>query len=519
MFRASGECLPQSVVRKLASVGLPRAFLVATIGALAIFAQYQFWKQPSLGDRANWDYFSQVIARGGVPYRDVVNIKTPLSAYIGAGAIIAARPFGVRDVIAIRSVFLVLIALVVGCTLIVVVRYEGDLGLGLAAGAVLLCFDTFARSQNSGVQPKTPMVLFGLLTLWAIAAERPFLAGVCGMLSALSWQPGLLFVGVAVLAFSKYLTSWRDLKAVNLLLGAALPLAITLAYFWAIGALGDFYLWSVHFNATVYGPNQMRTISGSIGRLGRIIDEAYNVGKIFFLIAVPGLIVAIVREIRRARGGGIRSFVQFAPRHSAIIAAIVYLEFCMIDMQGGADLIPLLPFVAIFSSILFGFLLHLAVGVALRFRPALGVNAIEEWGRAVVCLAILGFGAGRAFGYRLSSPTLHDQDAEVAAITANLRPGDKIFVHGSTEVLVLSGLNNASKHFLLDRGKDKYLDVVEPGGFDGWFERLKAEHPRVVLLDRLVRVGRRARFQAWVNEDYEQQEGPLFTYYVRRNNE
>lgn len=205
--------------KKLASVGLPRAFLIATIGALAIFAQYQFWKQPSLGDRANWDYFSQVIARGGVPYRDVVNIKTPLSAYIGAGAIIAARPFGVRDVIAIRSVFLVLIALMAGCTLIVVVRYEGDLGLGLAAGAVLLCFDTFARSQNSGVQPKTPMVLFGLLTLWAIAAERPFLAGACGMVSALSWQPGLLFVGVAVLAFSKYLTSWRDLKAVNVLAG------------------------------------------------------------------------------------------------------------------------------------------------------------------------------------------------------------------------------------------------------------------------------------------------------------
>lgn len=97
--------------------------------------------------------------------------------------------------------------------------------------------------------------------------------------------------------------------------------------------------------------------------------------------------------------------------------------------------------------------------------------------------------------------------------------GDKIFVHGSTDVLVLSGLDNASKYFLLDRGKDKYLDVVEPGGFDGWFERLKAEHPRVVLLDRLTRVGRRARFQAWVNEDYEMREGPLFTYYVRRNNE
>src|SRR5262249_30215606 len=50
-------------------------FLITLCVSILAFLPYQFWRQPSIVDRANWDYFAQVIARGGVPYVDVVNIK------------------------------------------------------------------------------------------------------------------------------------------------------------------------------------------------------------------------------------------------------------------------------------------------------------------------------------------------------------------------------------------------------------------------------------------------------------
>ena len=160
---------PNSTPKKLNKIVLLLAFLIAVICSTIVFAPYRVWEQPCLGDRANWDYFSQVIARGGVPYRDVVNIKTPLSAYVGAAGIIAGRVIGARDVRAIRFVYLALIILVVGCTVVVGSRYESDVSTGLIAGAVLMCFDTYVRLYNAGVQPKTPMVLFGLLTLWTVS--------------------------------------------------------------------------------------------------------------------------------------------------------------------------------------------------------------------------------------------------------------------------------------------------------------------------------------------------------------
>jgi hypothetical protein len=90
-------------------------------------------------------------------------------------------------------------------------------------------------------------------------------------------------------------------------------------------------------------------------------------------------------------------------------------------------------------------------------------------------------------------------------------------VHGLAEILVLSKLSNADKHFFLDRGKDNYLDRVEPGGFAGWLDRLKAKRPKVVALERMKFVERKEDFYDWVGTDYEEHKGRLFTYYLRRD--
>jgi len=67
---------------------------------------------------------------------------------------------------------------------------------------------------------------------------------------------------------------------------------------------------------------------------------------------------------------------------------------------------------------------------------------------------------------------------------------------------VLGRLSNASKYFLLDRGKDVFLDVVEPGGFAGWLERLKAERPKIIALNRFEDMEHEKNFRAWAAADY-----------------
>lgn len=493
-----------------------RLFLIVIAVAAIVFAQFQFWQRPTSGDRANWDYFAQVISRGGVPYRDVVNIKSPLSAYIGAAAMIAARPLGLRDIFASRLVFQLMAVLTVGLTFLVAHDYFRSRRVGLLAAVIVLGVNFFATTNSTGTEPKTPMVMFGLLSLWAVYKGKPVWAGAFGMLSALSWQPGLLFVGAAVLAFSRYLTKWRDWQVVRLLAGAAAPLVVLLGYFWMEGALRYFYLWGVHYNLNVYGPIGARPASSSLALMGAVLRSSYRQDRVFFYLAAVGIIAALFAELRHARRDGARVLLAGAPRHAIIIAPLVYFIFCLVNMQGSADLIPFLPFVGVFAALALVMTTDQVIAFLGKARPNLNRMAVQRAVYAGLLVLVFYRGVADVFTLKQGLRSLKDQDEGVAEIMSHMEAGDKIFVHGRTEILVLAGLTNASKYFLLDFGKDAYLNHVEPGGFDGWLNRLKAERPKVVALSRLRQVQHKKEFWDWVNAEYDLREGRVFSYYLRK---
>lgn len=514
---AAAAPMQNGIIDRVQSLDRRALFFITLVLAFFSFLPYQFWKQPSILDRANWDYFAQEIVRGAVPYRDVVNIKAPLSAYIGAAAIVITKPFGLRDIFAIRIVYLFLASLTVAFTFLVAHAFSNSRRVALLAAIIMMAFNLFGDANAGGVQPKTPMILFGLIALWAIQKDKPFTAGFAGVLSALSWQPGLLFAGVACLAFSRYLTRWRDGRAIKMIAGAAVPLAIFIGYFWWERALADIYWWLIDYNLTVDAPRGLRTIAALVDRFYRLMKGAFRPEWPYFLVSIAGLAFVVWRESRVIKRDGFESLIDTAPRHAVIVAPLIYFAFCLINIQGGVDMIPLLPFVAMFAAV--GIVWASDLCVELLFRSKLRVS--RETLNASIYAGVVGliliFSVADVLWLRVESPTLKDQDAEVAEITSHLAPGDQIYVHGLAEILVLSRLSNADKHFFLDRGKDNYLDRVEPGGFAGWLDRLKAQRPKVVALERMKFVERREDFYDWVRTDYEEHKGRVFTYYLRRD--
>jgi len=144
-------------------------------------------------------------------------------------------------------------------------------------------------------------------------------------------------------------------------------------------------------------------------------------------------------------------------------------------------------------------------------------TTIRRLAVSFVLLFVLFFSVKSAWRLNSRFPTLEDQDALVSEVVSQLGADGKIFVHGQTEILVLGRLTNASKYFFLERDKDQYLDLVEPGGFAGWLERLKAERPKIVALSRLGDVRHARDLLDWVAASYEPRVSPVFNYYVRKD--
>src|SRR5690348_12715470 len=78
---------------------------------------------PERADQSMWDYMAQAILRGQVPYRDVVNIKTPLSAYLSAAAILGGKAVGIEPLLSVRNLGLLVAGALVVVTFLVTEAY------------------------------------------------------------------------------------------------------------------------------------------------------------------------------------------------------------------------------------------------------------------------------------------------------------------------------------------------------------------------------------------------------------
>ena len=479
---------------------------------------YHPFQQMEKGDTAIWDYVAQSIVRGDVPYRDVVEIKTPADAYLSAAAIAAGRIIGAPDVISIRLLSLLLIGTLCALTFIIAERYFHNWASGVLACFIILSTKVFMSMIVCGTEPKLLMIICGLLTLFLIERNKPYLAGLFSAISFLSWQPGLLFTGIALLVYSRYLAAWRDKQAFKVLLGAFTPIAVTVIYFVAAGALGDFWRWNFVFNVTVYGPDQVKELSKAFAHLLYAFDLMFQRDAYLIELTFAGFVIYLARNILNRISSG-KILPSSGIHNDAILLSITGLIlFSLINMQREDDVIPILPFVGLFCGY---FIIEIEKCIILLFKklkrflvnkkgPAIGINIHIEPDRlrniivGFFAIAFLVLSVKRGAAHHINSgATLKGQQAAFSIIDEKLSNDGKIYAHGAAEVLFLLNRKNLNPYIFLDRGKDRYIASRIDGGFDGFLDQIKKQEPAVVILWRIRHVEHKKDLLRWVSSDYD----------------
>ena len=497
--------------------------LIAFFFGVAVMLAYRPWSQVEGGDPAVYDYIAQSILRGQLPYRDVVDIKGPGGGYLSALAMALGNSVGVRDVIAVRLMNVVLAGLLFAVTYLVAEIYLKNRIAGVLAFLIPLMPKHFAMMLISGTQPKLPMILFGLTTLLLIARNKPLWAGICSMLSCLFWQPGLLFTGTAFLIFSRYLTSWRDRRALRVLIGASIPLLVVLVYFYWKDALADLWAWTITYNYSVFGPEAHQGVRDALDKLWTVFLRVFrpdpgalgdglagrsrfeSVGGLATLAMVPSSLIGLMlfgldRVRTKFSDGALQSPTLFLD--ALFIAPAVYLGFCLINFQAGPDLIPFFPFIGIFAGLLFvkagAFLASLRWIKKMRL-PLAGEMLIPGLSLMVILVVIV----VRSASYKAGDWTLQSQVRELKAVADVLGPQDKIYSHGTAELLVLLNRPNLNPYVILDWDADNFAAARTPGGWTAIMDEMELQAPKVVALSRLRAVTHRADLERWVDEHYD----------------
>lgn len=510
------ESKPMAVWLNRARATDPRMLaLLAFVFSVVTIAMHRPFSQLEVGDAAIYDYISQSILRGQVPYRDVIDIKGPLAPHMSAVAMMIGKTIGLRDIIAVRLFQILLAGLLSSAIVLVVDAYLKSRAAALIAFLIPLVSRPFVEMMIAGTQPKLPMILFGMLALLLIAKDRPFWAGFCSMLSCLCWQPGLMFAGVALLMFSRYLTSWRDLRAAKVLAGAMIPLVVTLGYFYLRGALGDMWAWTITYNYTVFGPAAETTLAEAAAHLWTIARRVF--GRDIILVGVSGLgLLAFLAERLRTKRR-LREALR-APdffKDALVIPPLIYLAFSLINFQGAPDLIPFFPFIGIFAGWFFVTLGRLVGGIrsARPSAPRFGFGVIVPGAAMVGILLVV---VDRSATYRLEGATLRDQDQAVQAVAGLVGPDDKIYVHGTVEILTLLGRSNLNPYVFLDWGADDFAVARRGTSFSALIDEMDAQAPKLVSISRLRKVYHRAELEKWVEDRYDKVDTFRYDLHIRK---
>lgn len=234
---------------------------IAQLWTVALAALAMAWAFTSLWLPYGWDhgcfgYLSDTILRGGMPYRDALDFKGPLTFYIFA----ALQAFFGRQMWAIRAFDLALL----GCAGVAAVRV-GERFVSRRAAictmlALVLAFASFGNWYTAQPDGWAALGLFVVLRLLVGSGEGPAKARDAALASAIIGACMLfkpfygVYMGMVLCALwpnrSGGLPSWRAFAQSCLVAGAGLfaPIGIAIAWFASRGALGNFYDVYIRFN-------------------------------------------------------------------------------------------------------------------------------------------------------------------------------------------------------------------------------------------------------------------------------
>src|SRR4051812_31148040 len=223
--------------------------------AVAVFA----WRAPTFGfrvwnvDEAIHAAVARTLLDGGVLYRDTVDQRTPLSYYAVAGLF---RVTGENNVVAMHALAAALIVLTAAGLFLLGCAWRGT-GAGIWAALLFAALSSalFEQGDTYALHTEWFVACFATWAAWAFARGWLATAGALLGLAFLSKQPALLEVAAPLAALAWGADRSRLGRQVGVVLAGFLaPVLLTLAYFAARGALGDFYFYAWEYNPRFYGP-------------------------------------------------------------------------------------------------------------------------------------------------------------------------------------------------------------------------------------------------------------------------
>lgn len=467
-------------------------FTLTALLSASHFATFNIANTPLVTDVKLYVYFAVQKAAGAVPYRDFVDIKTPLATFAGAVLIQVGEIARVDALTAIRVGYLVIAAVVPLLYFLVHRQLRSDDPVpGFLAACAFCGFPLLGFLPSVGNIPKLLMAFFAATAVILISQRRWCLAGVAGALAFLDWQIGVLVL-LAAVAGAACDRGNQKTSILQVCVGALIGVAPFLLYFWLSGALADAFQ-QVVICAFARGGSASLDLLGDIRQISRVVEMGCGGHEWLVVIAIFGACVFPLWIRRNLRTPALGQLVALGVYHYGVVA------YSLSDFQRFGDLFILLHTAAFFLGIAF---VEIYSCLRLGFSSTSSPSSRLWWrGRgSIVLVCVLILAATRPSflraHYSLPDPgnspnaSLDDQREVSQAFVVYTRDKKLAFVR-HIEQLVLSGRRNSILYVHWGAGDYRHARLSAAGDRkETWNRILREACPEVFTPPARVLAGR-----------------------------
>ncbi len=523
---ADATRLLQSLLREKLNFFLWRTSWLVFLMALAILMTAGF-RNTIIRDAGGYLYIGQQVLRGIPPYVSLFTHKGPVAPLLVALSTAPANLLGVTDIAAARFCFCLIGAAVVVALYELLFHWTQSRRASLIGAFLLLVCYPFTFGATAGPEPKLPMLLFVVLSLYFTSRRRWFWAGLCGSLATLTWQPTVIYPAITLLLaalcgrpedalgdggraaasparqFAQRLRSvWggRLWTMGAVLAGGLLPVALIVAYYLERGAFDRFLYCYLLFNVTDLNRGAL-TFVDHIRVPLQVTILNYRGALIPIVLGLAGMMGLYIRRMRRYRAWRDVWNDPYAP---AFFSFPLPLLWSLQDFQGAPDFYIFLPYVALGCALL--------VEKGLR---AMQRRYASKRVAAVIALHLLValLGASVYQNQALLDGKLARYEGAAERILQRFGADVRVLARGQPYVLALMEKTSPTPHMNANYLFD--LDMQDfPGGYAAWLKQMEAYDPQIVTIGKSS--GKYAKdFKAWLAAHYVVQVYSPWTIYVK----
>jgi hypothetical protein len=464
------------------------SLLLGLLLFLAVVFFYFHWphENPILPVAGYHFYLSRQIYQGEVLYRDLFIDKPPLTEMFGAGCFLLCSGKLIPSVIMTRWLFF-LIYLFSAVPLYLISRhFFKQAHLSLLVVLTFLSFNFPYEKLAVSSDWHVLMLFFGLVSLALFLRGWIFMAGLAVSLSAISWQPGLIFLIALLLSLSLSLPGCRRKKSVKILAGFFIPVCIMVIYAWIRGSLPDLIEQTILYGRINVGSEFL----DGIGELPRRVMKSYSRSIPIIILGLGGYIISWFLVARN------RTLARRFIFPLSLFTMMIIID--LVDKPSSRHIIPALPWISVYAV----FLIDWLPGKKLRshFRIAL-----------IVCLlGLIGYSLPGTVKNRPGPQAMEKQQMAYLALLERhgYREGDSIFCMESVLPALFAGEKNLSRHvYCLEEKHYHFIQLYEEGGFDAIVRLIERDHPRLIYIGK----------QPWSHREWHKKRfNPLREFLSRR---